>query len=157
MQSKILTPLTAALICIAQWANANGHACRPVSTFSTKFLNKAIEAYDKIHLASENHGKVGKICSCQVLDLKSSNYDHKHMAVFAEESKRDDLSADFQAAKAAIEKEKKHLKDFFYDQMHVVGTISEETDCRTLYLKLKFADQSLVLYDILNADLKVRK
>ena len=157
MHNKIFTLLTAALICIASLANADNHACRPVSNLGFAFLHRAIDAHKKLDLAKDIHGKVGKICSCQVLDLKSANYDHKHVAVFAEQTRYSDLSADFQAAKTAIEKEKKHLKDFFYDRLHVVGNISEETDCRTLYIKLKFADQSLVMYDILDADLRVRK
>lgn len=157
MHRKILTPFIVALTFLSQWASANDQASRPVSNLGPAFLHRAIAAAEKLNLSKEHVKKEGKICSCQVLDLKSSNYEHKHVAVFAEKSKYDDFSADFHAAKIAIEKEKKHLKDFFYDQLQVVGNISEETDCRTLYLKLKYADQSLVLYDILNADLQVRK
>ncbi len=157
MHRKIFTLFTIALIFLSQWVNANDHASRPVSILGSAFLHKAIVKAAKLNLSKDHLRKERKICSCQVLDLKSSNYDHKHVAVFAEKSKYDDFSSDFHAAKAAIEKEKKHLKDFFYDQLEVVENISEETDCRTLYFKLKYADQSLVLYDILNADLRVRK
>jgi len=53
-----------------------------------------------------------------------------------------------------IEKEKKHLKLLFYDKLKVVNHIAQTTDCKSLYIKLKGADRSLVMYDILDADIK---
>lgn len=95
-----------------------------------------------------------KICSCQILDLKSNNYDHRHLAVFAEKTNNGDVSSDHSIARSAIEKEKKHLKEMFYDQLKVVNRVTESGDCQSLYSKLKAEDQTLVMYDILDADIR---
>ena len=98
------------------------------------------------------HHKVAKICSCQILNLQSSNYQHNKVAVFAEKTNNGSFSSDSKAAKGTIEKEKKHLKQLFYDKLEVVNHIAENTDCKSLYLKLKKKDNALVMYDILDAD-----
>src|SRR4029077_14194381 len=100
------------------------------------------------------HHKVAKICSCQILNLQSSNYQHNKVAVFAEKTNDGNFSSDSRAAKETIEKEKKHLKQLFYDKLQVVDHIAENTDCKSLYLKLKDNDRSLVMYDILDADIR---
>src|SRR5215467_9412542 len=54
-----------------------------------------------------------RICACQVLNLQSSNYDHRYVVLLAE---RTDFAsgAGFRAARNRIEKEKKKLKKLFY-------------------------------------------
>ena len=46
------------------------------------------------------------------------------------------------------------MKLLFYDRMKVVDNISEATDCKSLYVKLKLKNNTLTVYDILNADIK---
>ena len=50
-----------------------------------------------------------RICSCQVLNLQSSNHDHRYVVLLAEKT-NDKSSAGFKAARNRIEKEKKKLK-----------------------------------------------
>jgi len=93
-----------------------------------------------------------KICSCQILDLQSNNYQYSHMAVLAEKTNYGDFSAGVVTARQAIEKEKKHLRLLFFDRMKVVDRVNEAMDCRSLFAKLKLQDNSLVMYDVLDAD-----
>ena len=88
------------------------------------------------------------------MDLKSNNYDHRHLAVFAEKTDNGDLSSDHSIAKSVIEKEKKHLKEMFYDQMKVINSVSESGDCLSLYSRLKADDQSLVMFSVIDADIR---
>jgi hypothetical protein len=133
---------------------AGDASVRPVSSFPDNFFGtvKNADANFSLH---ETNGTVGaKICSCQILNMESANYEHRNVAVFAEKTNHGDYSADYKAAKAAIEKEKKHLKNFFYDKVKVVNHIVQTTDCKSLYIKLKGADRSLMMYDIIDADIK---
>jgi hypothetical protein len=93
-----------------------------------------------------------KICSCQVLDLQSTNHRHRNIALFAEKTNGRSLSFDMGRINKIMEKEKKHMQSFFYDKLTVVNVFTESTDCRSLFSKLKTKNKSLVLYDILNAD-----
>ena len=92
------------------------------------------------------------ICSCQVLDLESTNHRHRNFALFAEKRNGRSMSADLSRINRIIEKEKKHMQFFFYDKLTVVRAFTEATDCRSLYSKLKTGNKSLIMYDILNAD-----
>ena len=92
------------------------------------------------------------LCSCQVLDLESTNHRHRNFALFAEKRYGRSMSADLNRINRIIEKEKKHMQVFFYDKLTVVHAFTEATDCRSLYSKLKSGNKSLVMYDILNAD-----
>jgi len=133
---------------------AGDASVRPVSSLPANFLNtvKMLDANFSLH---ESKGVVSaKICSCQILEMQSSNYEHRNVAVFAETTNHGGKSADYKVTKSAIEKEKKHLKRMFYDKVKVVNQISQTGDCKTLYVQLKGADNTLVMYDILDADVK---
>jgi hypothetical protein len=93
-----------------------------------------------------------KVCSCQILNLKSNNYQQHDIAVFAERSSRGHYSNDLLLANRTIEKEKKHIKQLFFDHLQVVDRYAENTDCKSLYLRLKQVNGSLAIYDILDAD-----
>jgi hypothetical protein len=103
--------------------------------------------------SSETGSSRGRICSCQILNLSSSNFDHRHMAVLAEKTDHG-TSSDFSAAKNSIEKEKKHLKKMFYDKVKVVSESTAAGSCKALYVRLKSGDNNLELYEILNADIR---
>jgi hypothetical protein len=95
----------------------------------------------------------GRICSCQILNLSSSNFDHRHMALLAEKTDHGTAS-DFSAAKNSIEKEKKQLKKMFYDKVKLVSESAATGSCKALYVRLKSGDSNLELYEILNADIR---
>jgi len=95
-----------------------------------------------------------KICACQVLQLQSLNHKPKNYALYAERTNRKSYTYDVHKAKWILEKEKKHLADFFYDKLDVLDDIVEITDCKSLFIKMKKKHRTLILYDILDADVK---
>ncbi|HEY4965962.1 MAG TPA: hypothetical protein VII28_06160 [Puia sp.] len=92
-----------------------------------------------------------RICSCQVLNLVSSNYDHRYMVLLAERTNDGD-GAGFKAARNRIQKEKKQLKRLFYDKVKLVAEMKATGTCKSMYFRLRTADSQLQLYEILNAD-----
>jgi hypothetical protein len=96
-----------------------------------------------------------KICSCQVFALQTSAYRRqRNIALFAEKSNGRSLANDMNRINRVIEKEKKHMQDFFYDKLTVLNSFTEHTDCKSLYAKLKSRNKLLILYDILDADIR---
>ncbi len=95
-----------------------------------------------------------KICACQVLQLESLNHKPRNYALLAERTNKKSFFYDSHKAKWRIEKEKRHLTDFFYDKLEVIDDFVETTDCRSLFIKMKKKQKSLILYDILDADVK---
>jgi hypothetical protein len=92
-----------------------------------------------------------RICSCQVLDLQSSNYDHQSVVLLSEKT-NDGSSAAYTAARNRLQKEKKHLKKMFYDRIKVVAEFQGTGSCKSMFFRLRSSDKNLKLYEILNAD-----
>jgi hypothetical protein len=154
MQLIRLTLVTV-LLASGLFSRAGGHSANPMKLGGKEFFKIVKNANDFLPVEGNQAATVAKICSCQILDMKSSNYDHRHVAVFAEKTFHGDAQ-DFQVAHTALEKEKKQLKKLFYDKLEVVSAHAEQTDCKSLYVKLKYADQNLVIYEVLNADIVTR-
>lgn len=92
-----------------------------------------------------------RICSCQVLNLESSNYDHRSVVLLSEKS-NDGTPAAYSAAKNRLLKEKRLLKKMFYDKVKVVAEFQGTGSCKSMFLQLRSTDKNLQLYEILNAD-----
>jgi len=123
-----------------------------------KRLNDLLSSYLHIQPKSinskaslESINPSSKICSCVILDLESTNYNHQHVLLLAEKTNYESRS-DYIIAKNHIEKEMKHLKRMFYDRIKTISEIHQPVSCKSLYFKLKTADTQLQLYEILNAD-----
>jgi hypothetical protein len=101
--------------------------------------------------SSDALSKTVRLCSCQIVDLVSSNYDHRHVALLAEKANYGSKT-DFIITRNLIEKEKKHLKKMFYDKIKLISEVHQTVSCRSLYFELKTVDSQLQLYEILNAD-----
>lgn len=136
---------------------ANSYAVETKPILPSQKLLTQLALYKNIKDTSElNTLKHGiKICSCQVLALQSSTYRRqKNIALFAEKTNGRSLSYDVNRINRVIEKEKKHMQSFFYDKLFVLNTFTEHTDCKSLYTKLKSKNKYLILYDILDADIR---
>jgi hypothetical protein len=135
---------------------ANSSSSKPHSRVSSTLFRSIKQLDANMNLSDlVRSGKTTvKICSCQILNLESNNYKQSDIAVFAERSSKGNFPTDVLIAKNTIEKEKKHMKLLFYDRLKVVDRISEATDCKSLYVKLKLKNNTLIIYDILNADIK---
>jgi hypothetical protein len=131
---------------------AANHSPRPISLLPSTFWITVKTADSKMEEFAKASKPLKKICSCQILDLESKNYHEENVAVLAEQTIAGNPNANYSTTNKVIEKEKKHLKDFFYDKMQVVSRVSMTTDCATLYNKLKSSNRTLVLYDILDAN-----
>lgn len=94
----------------------------------------------------------GRICSCQVLNLGSSNYDHRYVVLLAEKT-IDGTHSAYSVAKSRLQKEKRQLKQMFYDKVKVVAEIQGAGSCKSMFFRLRTADSHLQLYEILNADI----
>jgi hypothetical protein len=129
------------------------------SFLSVKLAASPADANKEEDAVAARHGESGsassraRICSCQILNLESSNYDHRHIALFAEKTNHGS-SSDFSVAKNRIEKEKKHLKRMFYDKIEVVAEVSAVGSCHSMYVQMKSGDRNLKMYEILNADIR---
>jgi hypothetical protein len=102
--------------------------------------------------AKEVGSSSGRICSCQILNLSSSNYDHRYVALLAEKS-NDGSGSAYTVARNRIQKEKKQLKKLFYDKVKVVAEMQGTGSCKLMFYQLRTSDSHLRLYEILNADI----
>jgi hypothetical protein len=142
-QSSI-RPVAGILITKARIEKLNSVLRNRVSILETK--NEPVLTSEEANSSTE------KICSCQVLNLVSSNYDHRYVVLLAEK-KYDGSGTAFAMAKNRIQKEKKHLKQMFYDKIQVVSEMHGAGSCKAMFYRLRQADVNLQLYEILNADI----
>ncbi|MEO5683133.1 MAG: hypothetical protein ABIQ88_10870 [Chitinophagaceae bacterium] len=93
-----------------------------------------------------------KICACQLLRVSSSNEKEQLIAVFAQGFNSGDTRADIALAGIVLDKEKKHLKSFFYSKIKIAGNIYAATGCSLLYKNIQSKYSNIKLYDVLDAD-----
>lgn len=116
--------------------------------FNSPAFFASVTTYEKTYASKP----VLKVCACQLLTVKSKNQQEKNVAVFSEKINNGDLSADFAVATQILEKEKKHMKLFFYEKVKVVDRKVVATDCKTFYKQLKVQNDDLIMYELLDAD-----
>jgi hypothetical protein len=116
--------------------------------FNSSAFITSLVSYDK----QFNKELVTKVCACQLLTIKTKNQQTDNVAVFSEKINNGDLRADFAVAVEVLEKEKKHMKAFFYDKVTVIGKQVVATDCKTFYKQLKVQFADLQMYELLDAD-----
>jgi hypothetical protein len=104
-----------------------------------------------------NNTTSNKVCSCQILNVKSNNEQITQVALLAEKTNHGDISADLSVADAIIEKAKKQIKAQFYNTVKVVAKWQQTLPCATLYHQLKAANNDVQMFDILDADILNRK
>lgn len=109
-------------------------------------VSKKSELFDKDADLSSS-----RICTCQVLNLESSNYDHRSVVLLAEKT-NDGSPGAYSTAKNRLLKEKKQLKKMFYDKIKVVSEFQGAGSCKSMFYRLHATDKNLQLYEILNAD-----
>ena len=146
IRRKVLS-LVCMLVIHTCWANPQ-HS--PQSTpFSPNFAN-SIKEFDA-RFAEKN---VAKVCACQLMNLRSRNDQLENVAIFAEKTNYGDQKRDFSIVKDVLEKEKKHMKSFFYNKIEVLNKMVVATDCKTLYRQLQTTNNDVKLYQVLDADAK---
>ncbi len=93
-----------------------------------------------------------KVCACQILRVASNNEDEKFIAVFAQGTNNGNLSGNLNTALTVLEKEKKHLKAFFYTKIKTEENVSAPTECSRLYKNIQVKYSNIKMYDVLDAD-----
>ena len=93
-----------------------------------------------------------KVCACQILRVASNNDEERLVAVFAQGTHNGDLSANFAAATSVLEKEKKHMKAFFYTSIKTAENVTASTPCSVLYKNIQVKYSNVKMYDVLDAD-----
>ena len=146
MKSSLPLLLTFLFLGAAVFAHPNKNLIYH-SAFS--FKNDSVIKKDK-----DNAPHILKICACQVLKLQSANYKARNFALYSERTNRKSYSYDVNKARSILEREKKHIANLFYDKVDVLDDIVEVTDCRSMFTKMKKKHRSLILYDIVDADIK---
>jgi hypothetical protein len=120
------------------------------SFLSSEVSPKPMEKENEISENETTHPS-SRICSCQILNLESSNYDHRAVVLLSEKT-YDGTPAAYSAAKTRLLKEKKHLKKMFYDKVKVIGEFQAAGSCKSMFLRLQTTNNNLRLYEILSAD-----
>jgi hypothetical protein len=147
--ARLLTPLLI-FSSPSLFGSAGNFLPRDKKSDTTVSVSKSYKKDTVVNTSSQ----ILKICSCQIMDLQSSNHRQRNIALLAERSKSRNLNYDLSRISKVMGKEKKHLQYFFYDKLVVTNSFTERTDCRSLYLKLKRKNKFLILYDILDADIR---
>lgn len=98
----------------------------------------------------EHH--TAKICACQILRVESNNEEQNFIAVFAQATNTGDLSFNFASANTVLEKEKKHLKNFFYTKIKTAENVTAATECSAMYKNIQVKYANVKMYDVLDAD-----
>jgi len=93
-----------------------------------------------------------KVCACQILRVASKNENETLIAVFAQGTNNGDLSANFATATSVLEKEKKHMKAFFYTKIKTTENVTAPTSCSMLYKNIQVKYSNVKMYDVLDAD-----
>ena len=141
--------MLAMLILVSFTSLANDLGALPIKiVFDSPVFVTSLKTYD-INFDAK---PVLKVCACQLLTVKSKNQQIENVAVFSEKINNGDLTADFAVAIQVLEKEKKHMKMFFYETVKLVGKQVVATDCKTFYKQLKVKYDDLKMYELLDAD-----
>jgi len=115
---------------------------------------KAIEASIAENAKSAAKSSTLKVCSCEILRMKSTNDEFQNVAVMSEKINNGDISSDLKIAASIIAQEKKQMKDRFYDVVKTSKKVSAATDCKSLITVLKASYDDLKVYDIIDADVR---
>lgn len=98
--------------------------------------------------------KTNAVCVCEIMELRNNNVEISKVAVFAEKTNYGDMGNDYKIAERVIRKERKQMKEVYFDEIKTSSRMAVATSCMNLYSKLKKASPELKLYEILNANNK---
>jgi len=130
---------------------ANGNIISKLDSFLSSVVSPLPMEKETGISESETVLPSSRICSCQVLNLESSNYDHRSVVLLSEKT-NDGTPAAYSAAKSRLLKEKRHLKKMFYDKVKVIAEFQGAGSCKSMFLRLHTTNKNLQLYEILSAD-----
>jgi hypothetical protein len=140
------------LVALQTSSFANGEYAMPFSFNHKTFVNSLVAINNVSDNAAKKSG--ARICSCQLLRVRSNNEDIKNMALYSEKINNGDVSADMKIAASVLAAERKNIRMQFFNDVKVSRTVTAMTDCSTMIKEMKSADQTLKVYDVLDADIR---
>lgn len=152
--------LSATLLIFSLSVFANGETVKPAQFQLNVFIQASLpvlngntsmaEAY-----LNETGKKINKsVCVCEIMELRNNNSQVSNVAVFAETTNYGNMGDEYKKAERLIRKERKLMKQVYYDEIRTQEKLAAATDCLNLYIRLKGYHPDLKLYDILDADHK---
>jgi hypothetical protein len=95
-----------------------------------------------------------KICSCQLLNVQATrNSEEQIVAIFAEKTPEGKSVNDYRLMDEYIRREKIYFEIVFVKSVEIKERIKSQTDCMSLYIKLRAEISQLQIYNILNVDI----
>lgn len=145
--------LTSAVV----FANGEGNV-RPEFVRSEKFIQLiSSEKFNPTPAVVKNESAApvssAKVCACQILNVSNNNEEIKYVAVMVEKTNFGELNNSFSVAMNVLEKEKKQMKTLFFPTMKTVEKYTVYSSCQALAGRLKNLNNTLKVYDILDADI----
>lgn len=93
-----------------------------------------------------------KICTCQLMSVKTEKFDSHLVGIFAEKTLEGKKKLNYRVMNEFIRREKIYFRVVFLRALEVQEKFKSATDCQSLYNKLKSENYQLVMYNILNVD-----
>ena len=93
-----------------------------------------------------------KVCACQLLQVSSNNQPYTFIAVFAEAANTGNSSLVLNGADLILEKEKKHLRNFFFSSVRTAAKMTAILGCEAMTAQVREKYESVTIYSVLDAD-----
>jgi hypothetical protein len=102
----------------------------------------------------DTNSAASKICSCQLLNVQATrNSEEQIVAIFAEKTPEGKAVNNYRLMDEYIRREKIYFEIVFVKSVEIRERIKSQTDCMTLYNKLRTEIGQLQIYNILNVDI----
>lgn len=141
-------------------AKANEEAARPKQFNLNLFVYTAFNmdkqdarAVDQLLESYISRGS-RSVCVCEIMELSNNNNQVNNVALFAEKTANGSLSNEYKTAERVLSKERRLMKSMFFDRVKTNTRMAVNSNCLSLFLKLKNQTPGLKLYDVINADVK---
>ncbi len=141
-------------------ANAGNGTVRPEQFSLSAFIKASVPVFNgnaakaEALIAQLKSKTVNTVCVCEIMELRNNNVQISNVAVFAEKTNAGNIGNEYKIAERMISRERKQMKQVYFDAVKTNSRMAVATNCLSLYMKLKETTPELKLYDILDADTK---
>ena len=139
-------------------AKANDGTVRPGQFNLSVFIKASVQVFNgntakvEAFLKNLRSKTANTVCVCEIMELRNNNMHISNVAVFAEKTHKGNMGNEYKMAERMISRERKQMKQVYFDAVKTNARLAVATNCLSLYMKLKEATPELKLYDILGVD-----
>ncbi|HRP32626.1 MAG TPA: hypothetical protein PKV73_12070 [Agriterribacter sp.] len=157
-RTRLLTLSVLLMMMMSQTVKAAPETVRPLQFSLSNFLQTSVLAFKGNTTTVERllnqirNKKSNSVCVCEIMELRNNNQEVSNVAVFAEKTNYGSIGDEYKAAERQIRKERKQMKQLYYDKIITQERVAVANSCLSLYIKLIGYNPDLKVYDILNAD-----